>query len=182
MGRRLIEPSTTLPVSLALAKSNLRLEQDETHMDDLVTMWVKGVAADLEHQIGQCLMAQIWEVTQDAFAPEIELPHPVISITSVKYVDADGVERVLDAESYRLSQERYRTALMPARGVQWPTGTDVAILAKCGFDDSASVPDNIRLYILAKLVEQFDPITRLERDTVQSVYVDRLLDACRAYS
>jgi len=63
------------------------------------------------------------------------------------------------------------------------TGTSITIQAKCGFgSDAASVPDNIRLYILAKLVEQFDPVTRLERDTVQSVYTDRLLDACRAYS
>jgi len=170
-------------VSLPLAKTNLRLEPDETHMDDLVTLWVSGIAANLEHEIGQCLMPQTWQVTQNVFTPAIELPHPVIGVTSIKYIDIDGAEQVLDASGYRLERERYRTAVVPALGTDWPTGTSITIQAKCGFgSDAASVPDNIRLYILAKLVEQFDPVTRLERDTVQSVYTDRLLDACRAYS
>jgi hypothetical protein len=46
----------------------------------------------------------------------------------------------------------------------------------------AAVAPNVRLYVLAKLVEQIDPITRAERETVQSAYVDRLLDLCRTYT
>lgn len=75
---------------------------------------------------------------------------------------------------------------MPARGGAWPptlADADVTVELACGYGAApADVPENVQLYILAKLVEQFDPATRLERDTVQSAFVERLLDACRSYT
>lgn len=88
---RIVAP-TQLAVDLDLVKKNMVIDGD--HMDDVVTGWVQGIIAALEQEIGQCLMAQTWRVTLDAFAPEIALPHPVIGIVSVKYVDPDGVEQV----------------------------------------------------------------------------------------
>ena len=176
---------TVLAVDLALIKKNMVIDGD--YMDDVVAGWACGVISQLEHEIGQCLMAQTWRVTLDAFAPEIVLPHPVIDIVSVKYIDPEGVEKLLGAGDYRIRASRYQTLLVPSRRARWPATLDdtdvVTIDVQCGYGTTpASTPDNVKLYILAKLVEQFDPVTRTERDTVQSAFIDRLLDACKGYA
>ncbi len=185
MSQRLITPPTALAVTLDQARANLRV--DGSDMDVLITLWVEGIIAVLEHEIGQRMMAQTWEVTLDAFPAAISLPHPVIGVTSIKYLDITGAEQTLTPAAYRLQRSAYATTLIPASGAHWPdTCADVCTIVVevvCGYGDTAaSTPKNVQLYILAKLVEQFDPATRMERDTVQSNFVDRLLDACRVYA
>lgn len=189
-----IHPSKQLPVSLAMAKANMRIDGDD--MDDLVSLWIEGIVAALEHEIGQHLMEQTWRVTFDRFGGEdgasrpvdqMRLPHPAIGIAAVKYFDADGNEQTLAPADYQLNVTRYASNLVLARGARWPI-TDTAAEAVtidvvCGYGSTPdATPHNIRLYILAKLVEQFDPATRAERETVQSMFLDRLLDACRTYA
>lgn len=197
---RTIAP-TVLAVTLDSARANLRV--DGTDLDALITTWVKGITADLEHHIGQCLMEQTWEVHLPVFpvvpchligkaqpiqaTQAISLPHPVISITSVQYLDEAGVEQTLDSTAYRMNVGRYASTLTPARGATWPATAEdeaaVVVTLQCGYGSTPDkTPENVQLYILAKLVEQFDPHTRTERDTVQSVFVDGLLDACRSYA
>ncbi|KQW97133.1 hypothetical protein ASC94_10100 [Massilia sp. Root418] len=180
-----ITPPAVLAVDLALVKSNMGIDGGD--LDALVTSWTKGVIADLEHEIGQCMMEQTWRVTADGFGDAITLPHPVIEIASVKYIDPDGVEQTLADTGYRVRREQYQSSLLPARGASWPATLDdvdvVTIEVVCGYGDTPdSTPENVQLYILAKMREQFDPATRLERDTVQSTYLDGLLDACRSYA
>ncbi|MFS2007968.1 hypothetical protein ACEN9F_30610 [Duganella sp. CT11-25] len=191
---------TVLAVTLDAAKSALRI--DGADMDALVTTWTKGVIAQLEHEVGQCMMEQTWEVRLPAFpgvpcwaigqpAPrlqdnEISLPHPVLDVTSVQYIDVDGATQTLAPEEYRLNSGRYASKLSPARGASWPATAEddaaVVVAVQCGYgDDPEATPEEVQLYILAKLAEQFDPATRLERDTVQSKFVDGLLDRCRTY-
>lgn len=180
-----ITPPTILAVDLVLIKKNMVIDGD--HMDDIVTGWAKGVIAKLEHEIGQCLMAQTWRVTLDAFEAEIALPHPVIGVVAVKYIDGAGVEQVLATDAYRVRAARYASTLVPGRGKSWPAtlaDTDVVTIeVQCGFGTSpAATPDEVKTYVLAKMVEQFDPITKTERDTTQSLFIEGLLDACRTYS
>ncbi len=199
---RTVAPAV-LAVTLADAKANLRVDADRTDMDDLITSWIRGVVSKAEHAIGQRLMTQTWQVRLDAFpgasfwrlgdacagslAQAIGLPHPVISVSSVKYLDPDGVEQTLAPAGYKLVRRNYESFLVPARGGNWPATAgeldSVVSTVVCGYGaDPALTPENVRLFILAKLVEQFDPATRLERDTVQSAYLDGLLDACRSYA
>lgn len=185
MVQRLITPPTVLAVTLERAKLNLKV--DGADLDALITMWVEGITAALEHEIGQCLMPQTWLVSLDAFPAAIVLPHPVISVTSVTYLDRDGDVRTLEPAAYKINRGAYRSTLAPIAGTSWPdTFNDsnvIDVTVVCGYGPTAdSTPANVRLYILAKLVEQFDPATRTERDTVQSTFIDRLLDACRSYA
>lgn len=197
---RTAAPSVTA-VTLEAAKAALRVDGDE--MDALITIWIKGIIGELEHEIGQCLMEQTWEVRLPAFpgapcwnlgqsaprrlADEISLPHPVLSITSVSYIDPDGSTQPLAPEQYRLNQTRYTSSLSPARGTNWPATAEddaaVVVVLKAGYGSAPeAMPENVQLYILAKLVEQFDPATRMERDTVQSSFISGLLDRCRSYA
>lgn len=192
---------TVLAVSLTEAKQALKIDGND--MDALVTIWTKGVIADLEHETGQRMMEQTWEVRLPAFpgvqcwalgqpwprqmAAAIELPHPVMTVTSVTYIDQAGTERVMAESEYRINRGRYASTLSPAPGATWPATADsenaVVVVLKCGYGNTASAtPEEAQLYILAKLAEQFDPATRLERDTVQSKFIDGLLDRIRCYS
>lgn len=180
-----ITAPTVLAVDLALIKKNMVIDGD--HMDDIVTGWARGVIAALEHEIGQCLMAQTWRMTLDAFSEQIVLPHPVISVASVKYIDPTGADQELTSGAYRVRASRYESSLVPGRGLRWPAtlaDTDVvSIDVLCGYGETpASTPENVQLYILAKMVEQFDPATKTERGTTQSDFVKGLLDACRTYA
>ena len=181
---RTIAPSE-LAVDLAAARANLRV--DGSDMDALITTWLKGIIGKLEHEAGQCLMAQTWEVRLAGFpAGAINLPHPVMGVTSVTYLDAAGVAQTLAPAAYTLTVERYTSRLTPARGTTWPATADdpaaVIVTVQCGYGNTSDkTPENVQLYILAKLVEQFDPATRMERDTVQSAFLDSLLDGIRCY-
>lgn len=197
----LIVPPTVLPVTLAAAKANMRIDDDA--LDALIPVWIAGITAKLEHEIGQCLMEQTWEVSLDRFpsvelhtictrvpeqaAMQIVLPHPVLRVESVSYLDAAGEAQVLAPTAYKLRRSRYSSALHPAGGNGWPAaaadGASILVKVVCGYGTApAATPPNVQLYILAKLVEQFDPATRMERDTVQSVFVEQLLDGCRSYA
>lgn len=174
-----------LPVSIEQARANMRIDGD--YMDSFLQAWLEGITAAAEHEIGQCFMRQTWEVRLDAFPAAIDLPHPVLSVTSVTYLDVDGVEQALAPAAYKLVPECYTSRLVPARHTTWPATSPephaVIVTVECGYGDtSEKVPANVQLYLLAKLVEQFDPVTRAERDTVQSLYIERLLDGCRTHS
>lgn len=195
---------TTAPAVLAVtldqAKAALRI--DGTDMDALITLWVKGIIANLEHEVGQCMMEQTWEVRLAGFpgipcwtvgqamprlvSDEISLPHPVMGVTSVRYIDQDGNQQTLAPSAYRLNKSRYGSTLSPTRGASWPATAEddaaVVVVLQCGYGSTSdATPENVQLYILAKLAEQFDPAARMERDTVQSTFVNGLLDLCRSY-
>ena len=180
-----ITPPAVLPVSLAMAKANMRVDGDD--MDSLITLWVQGITRKLEHDVGQVFMEQTWEVRLPSFpglGEPIALPHPAMEITAVKY-SAAGIEVPLAADAYRLNVGNYSSSLLAAAGAPWPAAgaTDVVVTVKCGYGSTPDkTPETAQLFILAKLVEQFDPITRTERDTVQSVYLDRLVDDLKTYA
>jgi len=183
MSQICITPPTILAVTLEQAKLNLRV--DGNYLDALIESWLRGIISVLEHEIGQCLMPQTWEVRLDAFPATIDLPHPVLNVVSVVYLDANCVERVLAPTTYKLVAARYQTTLVPARGATWPTTSAephaVIVTVECGYGYTPEkVPPNVQLYLLAKLVDQFDPNTRAERESAPSPFIARLLDACRS--
>lgn len=187
MTTRLITPPAELAVSLAEAKQNLRIESDDTSLDQLITAWLGGVIDHAEHRMGRAIISQTWRVTLDRFPDAIELAMPpLVSVTSLKYIDAEGVEQTLDPQDYLIDAVNEPGYVVPAQGRAWPTTADqinaVSVEFVCGYGaDSTSTPKAIKTYILAKLVEQFDPATRSESVTVQSSYLDRLLDRYMVY-
>lgn len=180
---KLITPPAALAVSLADAKANLRV--DGIDLDALITAWLEGITAHAENYTERALITQAWRVTQDGFTDDIELPRPpTISVTSVTYYDTANVLQTLAASQYVLDEVNGK--LLPASGVTWPDTyarfDAVTVNYSAGYGPTdATVPKSIRLYILAKLTEQFDPAIKPEKDTVQASYIDKLLDQYRVY-
>lgn len=178
-------PPSVLPVDLRQAADNLGI--DGTDSDVRIAGWLHGIVGTLEKRIGRCLMRQTWQVTLDSFTPAITLPHPVLRLVSIDYVDAAGQDQTLPLTSVRLVPQQYTTLLKPARGQSWPATLQddeaVRITVECGHgDDPSATPADLKLYILAKLVEQYDPAAGGERETVQTSYLDSMLDPYRSYA
>ena len=185
MTYQLITPNAVLEVSLDAAKTQLGI--DGTELDETVTAWVKGIVAHAEHQTGRVILDQTWRTTLDTFPDAIRLPFaPCSSVTSLKFIDSTGAEQTLDPQDYDLSSEGQAAWVVPAFGKSWPATyakiNAVKVDAVFGYGSTVTdVPDDYKLFILAKLREQFDAATRLERDTVQSSFLDHLLDGKKVY-
>ena len=184
MTARLITPPAGLAVTIEQARANLRV--DGSYLDALITTWVEGITDVLEHEIGRAVINQGWRVTLGAFPAAIRLARrPIVSIGSIKYIDPAGVLQTLAPGLVDSVTEL--GCITPVAGSAWPATLSradaVTVDYTCGYGPTPdTVPKSIKLYILAKLAEQFDPATRTERDNVQSVFVDRLLDGCRTFA
>ena len=189
MTQILVTPPAAPAVDLATAKANLRI--DGTDMDPLVTSWIAGVTSTMEAEIGQCMVTQQWDVIVDRFADSIALPHPANDVVSVSYIDEAGAKQDLAPALCRIVRRRYESSMVAARGTRWPTtacgDAEVTIRVSCGYgDDDKTTPAALKLYIIGKLVEQFDPaaLTLRDRttDTVQSKFLEGLLDQFRSHA
>jgi uncharacterized phiE125 gp8 family phage protein len=179
-------PPSALPVTIDAARANLRIDGD--HMDAQITGWIRGIVAELEHLTGQCLMAQTWTVVLDAFptAP-VSLPHPVISVSSVKYLDMTGTEQTLAQNTYRINRKAYSTTVAPIVGGAWPdtyaeTGA-VVLTCVCGYGaDASATPDGAAAYILAKLELDHGPRAAYGDNEANARRLAGMLDGLMVYA
>jgi len=164
-------PPAVLAVSLDDAREKVRATADDG-LDGQLTLSLQGLIAETEHAVGHCFMQQGWTVTLDEFPracgtdePIIRLPHPVLAVQSVVYIDQAGVERTLAGTAYDIVQERYRTFLAPAPGTSWPSTMSrkraVTVQCTAGYgSDPLLTPAPARQYILARLEMEFCPPMR----------------------
>lgn len=184
MATNLITPPAALAVSLATAKEHLKITGSD--QDTLVTAWIEGITAHAEHVTGRAFINQTWRVTLDRFPDAIEIPTSASSVT-VKYYDTSGVEQTLDPADYVVDAVNVPGYVVPGVGKAWPETYErinsVAVDVVCGYGSSeTSVPSGLKLYILAKLVEQYDPASVPEKGTVQASFIDSMLDRFKTYA
>lgn len=96
--RRIEGPDPAL--ELADVKANLAVYHDDD--DASLQRLIVAATAKVEKDCDRAFGAQTWEVIYDAFpTDDIELEWgPLVSVTSIKYRDADLVEQTLAADLY----------------------------------------------------------------------------------
>lgn len=150
MGYQLITAPTSDPVTLAEAKSQLRV--DHSDEDARIASLIKAATAYLDGRtgiLGRCLITQTWELLLDAFPDEdIEIPlGPVSSVTSIKYIDPNGIEQTIPGASYYVDTASLSAWVIPQD--EWPltmrTANAVAVRYVAG---AAAAPEPIRHAIL----------------------------------
>ena len=97
MGYYLITGPTFEPVTLAEAKLQLKVESSVTIEDTLITNIIKAVREQAEWYTRRVLCDQTWELRFNIFSQarfDLEKT-PTRSITSIKYVDFNGVEQTI---------------------------------------------------------------------------------------
>ncbi len=158
--RRTVSP-TVEPVTLDECQDWLNAEAPEqaTKISGMISAAREMV--ELRRSCG--LLQQTWVLKMDQFPDwEIELRRcPVMAVSSVVYLDADGTSQTLSASEYRLSTGSYPGILTPAYGYSWPSTLDtsdaVTVTFTVGYGTTpASVPAMAKTAIKMAVGEWFE--------------------------
>lgn len=184
MGLRLITAPTDFPVTVDEAKDQCRVDgtDNDTYLGGLI-----ATATDhVESYTGRAIMEQTWELVLDDFCDPIQFPKgPVSAITSVKYLDTDGVEQTISDTNYTLDDVNDPQLLVKASDYSWPTVDDgvnnVAIRFVCGY---TIVPPAVKHAILLLISHWFDNRGVAAEKAMTDIphAVDALLCNHRSYS
>ncbi|HJT63076.1 MAG TPA: phage head-tail connector protein [Burkholderiales bacterium] len=148
MALKLVTAPAEEPVTLAEAKLHLR--ETETALDALIQSLIVAATAHAEDFTGRRLVTQTWDYFLDAFPCwGIAIPYPPLaSITSIKYVDTEGVEQTLASSEYLVDVKSSPGRVTPAYGKTWPSIRSqmnaVTIRFVAGYGLHAAVPEKIR--------------------------------------
>lgn len=187
MALKLITAATVLAVSLAEAKSHLRV--DTADEDTLITALIAAATEMAEQKTGRAIMTQTWELTLDAFPEAFELTRPPVqSIASVKYYDTTGAQQTLSNTLYALygNDDFGYGCVAPVYAGSWPETRGqinaVAVRYLAGYADAAAVPEGIKQWIKLMVSTMYENreteaySSRAVSTTVQMQFVDRLLE------
>lgn len=188
MALKLITPATVMSVSLEDVKLQARMDEDV--LDSRINAYIATATQMAEQATGRALMLQTWELSLDAFPCEFSLTRvPAVSITSLKYLDADGTQQTLGSGLYTLhnADDFGPATVEPLYGTSWPICRDqtnaVALRYVAGYADAASVPQSIRDWIILMVSAMVDnPAIESSTQTYSLGFADRMLDRYRVYA
>lgn len=155
-GLSLVSGNSGLVVDLPTLKKHLVVEDPE---DDSLSQDYAASAQDLiEELTARSLLNKTYDLTLDKFPSDcIEIPiAPVVSVSSVSYVDGDGTTTTWTGSLYQTDTKREPTRIRPAFGQTWPVARcqqnaiTVRFVAGYGTDGStcpARARQAIRLYV-----------------------------------
>lgn len=93
-------------VALAMAKDHLRVTTNDE--DALITGYIAAAQSSIDGPLGwlgRSIVPQILEARTSSFGRLDRLPFgPVISVESVEYTDAAGIEQTVDPDRYEISE------------------------------------------------------------------------------
>ena len=160
MGASLVTAPTVEPVTLAMAKAHLRI--DSADLDANLATEIIAAREYVEGQTRRILAPATWDFTFADLCSEIVFPvTPVISVTSVSYVDTNGATQTLASNQYQtvgLGDDSL-PRIVPAYDVEWPSVRDqpeaVTVRARCGYEYGSpaviSIPQALRYAILLQV-------------------------------
>jgi len=121
MGVKVITPATQ-QITTAELRLQSRADPADTTEDGLFVGWLAAAVKLAEHYTGRSIGEQTLELALDEFPDgPIELPRgPVTSITSIKYINEDGVETTLSDTLYTLDDYGLQCWALQKVGTTWP--------------------------------------------------------------
>ena len=142
---QLVTPPTVEPVTLALAKQQLRVDFPDD--DALITAYIKAARQYCEKSTNRAFYNQTWMRSLDYFplngsyatsrTPSerqswpngvwywnrvtIDLPKPkTVSVASITYVDSSGATQTLNPATYNVDTSSVPARITPVQGSLWP--------------------------------------------------------------
>ena len=163
---------------LTLKEAKLYLRVDQSTEDNLISGMVVAARQWVETYTRRALVTQTWDFRYESFMdtrqPLILPKAPLQSVTSITYLDEDGVSQTLASSNYSVRTLSGATA---GRGyielnddVSLPSlYTDalapVTVRAVCGYGAAASVPDGVKMAIYLMLGDLYEQ----RQETMMSV-------------
>lgn len=125
-----------------------------TEDDTLLTGLITAARAALEKMTGRTFITTTYQLYYDGFSflPVKLARPPVQSVSSITYVDEDGVTQTLSSTLYTVDVSSLYGRISPAYGESWPVtraqDNAVCIEFKAGYGDAAaSVPEPLKIAI-----------------------------------
>ncbi len=147
-------PPAEEPVTLTEAKLQVQIDSDITIHDPYITILITAARQMIEAETDRSIVTQTITTKIHAFPHTghntwISLPRPNLqSITSISYVDCDGVTQVWDSSLYEIETFREPGIVYPAFGECYPTTRSqpyaVTIVHPSGYGNASEVPDTIK--------------------------------------
>ncbi|CDG54566.1 MULTISPECIES: head-tail connector protein [Halomonadaceae] len=183
-------------ITLTHAKLHLKLattaEEAEAYTDEdaIIQGLINGAYQYAEHDTQAVLVSRTKTLVLDAFpmgSKAIELPwSPVTAIESMEYIDPEGNEQSLDAETLRLDTRPIYPLLAPQWGTRWPSTTDepecITITATAGAEDTPPDVDIAVLLLVGHWYENRESVVIGTISSEAPMGVDMLLAPHRIYS
>ena len=164
------EPVTTLDVKTMLPLTG-------TDFDTRIDLLIPALRLQAEQITNRSLALSTWQIKLDSFPDEIRLLWPpIVSITSITYVDTAGVTQTLASSAYVLDSHSEPGWVIPATDTEWPdtydTANAVTVNYTAGYGSSA--PEVVKLWIAAMI--------RADIDGAEPGSIDGLLDSLKVYA
>lgn len=158
--------SSELPVTLDMARMHLR-NDDLRYDDDYLISVIHAAGAVIEKQYGLALLTQTVKQYHQAFPACSDTPlllriAPLLSVTSIQYVDGAGDTQTWDAAEYNAGHYNQTAFIIPKVGYTWPSGladtpNAVTITYQAGFGAKAStIPPDIRGALLLMIGSMYE--------------------------
>jgi len=186
-----ITDAATEPLTVAVAKRHLRVDDTDSDTTTDISAAITAARHDAEHRLQRTLITTTWEHVRDTFPGACEgytisLPMGTVqAISSVKYVDEAGTLQTLASDQYQLSGDR----LAPAYGCSWPATRSgdlgaVRVRYTAGYGAaSTDVPAPVIAWIKLALGDLWDQRARSsDKPAVPQHFADGLLDAYRIWA
>lgn len=193
--KTIVEPAVE-PVSLAEARLWLRIDEGDTTQDPVIEVLIKAMREHAEDSLtGRAFVSRTLRLSLPAFpaGSVIELPYPpLISVTSVKYIDDAGALQTVAAADYEIDYEREPALIQPAYLKSWPSTravfNAVQVVYVAGYpsgspSDAAAarevVPAAFKLWMRARIATLFEQREQLMFNNQVEVprhFADGILD------
>ncbi len=147
--KRIVDPSIE-PVSLEEARAHLNVTASgspATHADDdLIESLIQAAREWCETFTGRAFIEQTWQIKLDSFPHKFRLPRPpLMSVTSIQYVDTAGDTQTLATSVYRVDSDSEPGRVTLEHGQVWPSTLNVTnavtLTYQAGYDSGSSPQD-----------------------------------------
>ena len=153
------------PITLAEALAHLREVSDGGELDAYVTRLIIVAREACEVRTERTLISTPWRLRLDTFPSSggIELLQPpIIAVQSLKYLDVDGVEQIVNPADYVVDPASEPGWLVSGPSKAWPATQSGAINTvtvdyTAGYGTTAaSVPEQLKQWMLCAIQHMHD--------------------------
>ena len=182
--------ATTYTDNIADASLGVGAPTTNTTGDPLLIMLIQAARQHAEQELRRYLITQTLDAYFHEFPDADDDAHlrfnlpPLQSVTSITYLDIDGVTQTLAASQYVVDAVSRPARIEPAYGVVWPASREqmnaVKVRFVAGYGAASAVPACIKNWMLMRiktLWDQRDQLTKqLGMPVFEPSFVDGLLD------